>query len=649
MEESSGQNQRTGTRIGKYEIRRTVGRGGIGVVYEAWDVVLKRRVAVKTLPLLGLDTDLGQEKYQRFQREAQAAARLYHPNIAITFDYGETDALAYIVMEYLDGPSVKELIDKRSVRADQVRTVMQGLLAGLQHSHDQGIVHRDIKPANMLLSKDGEVKITDFGIAHLEDSDLTQLGSQVGTPAYMPPEQVLGKKVDARSDLYSAGVVLYEMVTGRRPFVGSTTSVMHKILNVPAPRLSESTATFPPALDAVVAKALAKDPEDRYASANEFWQALNGHLHPAPPAQPPIALEQAASDLTIVREPEPKVHSPPVELARPPAPQPISMSPRVLLPLVGAASLVVMAALWFSFHRTGSHPTPAKTQVSVASGPAKPRVESPPVVAATPAPAKQATTPEPVRPADAGQSQQTAAVAPVKTQAAGPSPEFRAGLEEIASKIPCTFLRTDFTGATSVALSGVTALGEASEIEIEGDLRRSVAQLSPDASVAWKVQRVTGPYCSVLETLRSLESGRSAGHAVSLAITGPAVTSDNPPPQARVVMPDFAASLLVDFYSNDGTVHHLYPAGGDSSHNLSPGSEVNFARPDPASVGANGGGLLTAIASSKPLPGPAHPSQESTSVYLKDLAAATALVRAAGASIEADAIGLPASVPRRSD
>ena len=148
---------------------------------------IKRKVAIKTLPFIDIDTPLGQEKYQRFQREAQAAARLYHPNIAITFDYGETDAFAYIVMEHVDGQSVRELLEKGRASIDQIRTIMRGLLAGLQHSHDLGVVHRDIKPANILLNKNNEVKITDFGIAHLDGSDLTQLGSQVGTPAYMSP------------------------------------------------------------------------------------------------------------------------------------------------------------------------------------------------------------------------------------------------------------------------------------------------------------------------------------------------------------------------------------------------------------------------------------------------------------------------------
>ncbi len=177
------------------------------------------------------------------------------------------------------------MLEKGRFSIDQIRATMQGLLAGLQHSHSQGVVHRDVKPANIMFSKSREVKITDFGIARLDDSDLTQLGSQVGTPAYMSAEQVLGDKVDGRSDIYSAGVVLYEMLTGRRPFEGSTNSVMHKIVHLPAPRVSDLTPAFSPELDSVVATVLAKDPDRRYQTADAFWRALDEHLHePAPPA-----------------------------------------------------------------------------------------------------------------------------------------------------------------------------------------------------------------------------------------------------------------------------------------------------------------------------------------------------------------------------
>ncbi|HSU06035.1 MAG TPA: serine/threonine-protein kinase, partial [Acetobacteraceae bacterium] len=381
------------TRVGKYELRKVIGRGSIGVVYDATDLVLKRKVAIKTLPFIDLDTPLGQEQYQRFQREAQAAARLYHPNIAITFDYGETDAFAYIVMEHIDGPSVRELLEKTRADIGQIRTIMHGLLAGLQHSHDLGVVHRDIKPANILLTPQGEVKITDFGIAHLDGSDLTQLGSQVGTPAYMSPEQVLGDKVDARSDVYSAGVVLYEMLTGSRPFRGSTNSVMHKIVHAPAPRVSESTAAFPPALDTVVATVLAKDPNDRYQSAAAFSAAIAENLHHADPAVAgPVPIEFAA-DSTIVRPGDRSYEITATAVAPPATPPPRRPRTSVVVPLLGAACVVIAGAVWLSVRQpagrheaqpiaashTNTRPGPAPHDIAAIPTPSGSGATSPPM------------------------------------------------------------------------------------------------------------------------------------------------------------------------------------------------------------------------------------------------------------------------------
>ncbi|HEX5326131.1 MAG TPA: protein kinase, partial [Acetobacteraceae bacterium] len=655
----------------KYELRKIVGRGAIGVVYEAWDLVLKRKVAVKTLPLIGLDTELGQEKYQRFQREAQAAARLYHPNIAITFDYGETNDLAYIVMEYLDGPSVKELIDQGRIRPDQIKGIMQGLLAGLQHSHAQGIVHRDVKPANMLLSKEGEVKITDFGIAHLDDSDLTQIGSQVGTPAYMPPEQVLGNKVDARSDLYSSGVVLYEMLTGRRPFQGSTASVMHKILYVPAPRLSESTAAFPPALDALVAKVLAKDPQDRFASANEFWLALSEHLYaldapeaaaaadstlvlsPGRPAESradtPSYPAQVATDSTLMPDRAQPSHIATTTTPSPAAPLRLVGGPRMLVPVAGVACLVLAGLAWFSVHELAGDRRAVRPPDQVATAIATPHPQAQqqiaaPAPAAIPAPAPAAGKPS----AGAGATpqppvaHQAPAVEAPPVTPSGPGPELLAGLQAIASKLPCSFVRADATSGQTVAFIGLSALGEASELEVRSMVRRSVAQLPSAPAVAWKVRRIDGPYCAVLDLLDPLTSGITGAMSFGFAVpsANDATASHDPAPPMRIMMPDFAASLLVDFYTADGVVRHLYPAGAGSARTLPARSEVNVGRPGTGSGSSNADfrtGLVTAVASSVSLFGKPRPFEESASGYLKDLTAASAQARQTGAHLTADA------------
>ena len=191
------------------------------------------------------------------------------------FDYGETSDLAFIVMEFVDGPPLKTPLDKheRFALPDIIR-IMEDLLAGLQFSHERGVVHRDIKPANVMLTSTGQAKITDFGIARIESSSMTQAGQVLGTPAYMSPEQFMGQVVDARTDLYSSGVLLYQLLTGDRPFDGSMSAIMHKALNTDPPAPSQISVTVPPAFDAVVRRAMAKRPEDRYRSATAFVEAL---------------------------------------------------------------------------------------------------------------------------------------------------------------------------------------------------------------------------------------------------------------------------------------------------------------------------------------------------------------------------------------
>ncbi|MGC1411986.1 MAG: serine/threonine-protein kinase, partial [Acetobacteraceae bacterium] len=295
--------------LGKYEIKRPLGRGAMGTVYEGWDPIIARRVAIKTVRLPDNDDPETEEALARFRREAQAAGRLTHPNIVGVFDYGETNDLAYIVMEFVDGPPLKTWLDKqeRFALADAVR-VMEDLLAGLQFSHERGVVHRDIKPANVMLTSSGQAKIADFGIARIESSSMTQAGTLLGTPAYMSPEQFMGQVVDARTDIYSSGVLLYQLLTGERPFEGGMSAIMHKALNTEPPAPSQLSVTAPPSFDAVVRRAMAKRPQDRFASAKAFAEAIRAAVtqqaEPAadaddqtmftpPPAPPPRPVEHA--------------------------------------------------------------------------------------------------------------------------------------------------------------------------------------------------------------------------------------------------------------------------------------------------------------------------------------------------------------------
>ena len=212
----------------KYEIRREVGAGAMGTVYEAWDPFIKRRVAIKTVQLPRAADSETRQAIARFRREAEAAGGLAHPNIVTVYDYIETGGLACIVMEFVDGDSLKIQLDREEpFSVPAIVRIMDGLLSGLQFSHDHGVVHRDIKPSNVMLTRNGQAKLADFGIARIENSSLTEIGTTLGTPAYMSPEQFMGQQIDARTDIYSARVLLFHLLTGVRPFQGHAIAIMY--------------------------------------------------------------------------------------------------------------------------------------------------------------------------------------------------------------------------------------------------------------------------------------------------------------------------------------------------------------------------------------------------------------------------------------
>ncbi|MFM0557939.1 serine/threonine-protein kinase [Paraburkholderia sediminicola] len=274
-------------RLGRYVIERVLGRGAMGVVYLAFDPHIERQVALKTIrrELTPGDTphDSTHDLTARFLNEARAAGRLVHPNIVAVYDYGEADETAFITMEYVRGESLAARLAQH-VRAGSrmgapraLRWFVQ-LLDALDYAHGAGIVHRDIKPANLLIAQRGECKIADFGIAHLDTSYLTQSGTMLGTPSYMSPEQFTGDAIDARADLFSAAVVLYEMLTCVCPFTGTPSVVMQKVLNDTPPAPSAIAPELPGYIDAMLMKALSKRPQDRFASAREWRDTLLAEL-----------------------------------------------------------------------------------------------------------------------------------------------------------------------------------------------------------------------------------------------------------------------------------------------------------------------------------------------------------------------------------
>jgi predicted Ser/Thr protein kinase len=290
--------------IGRYRLDGMLGQGAMGTVYRARDTLIERAVALKTVRRDIGDAGREGELIERFRKEAQAAGRLMHPNIVAVYDYGETADLAYIAMEFVDGTALSALIGERPCALPRALDWFSDLLAGLDYAHAHGVVHRDIKPANLLVTRDGRVKISDFGIARIESSTLTQIGTMLGTPSYMSPEQFRGDAVDGRSDLFSAAIVLYQMLTGQRPFSGSSATVMQQVLNhTPAPP-STLNAALSPAFDDVVMRALAKAPHERHGDARAFQRALADALDAAHAADATVFAGRAApaapDDATIM-------------------------------------------------------------------------------------------------------------------------------------------------------------------------------------------------------------------------------------------------------------------------------------------------------------------------------------------------------------
>lgn len=273
--------------LGRYQLTRVLGRGAMGVVYEGTDPKLNRQIAVKTILKSHIaDKDLEAEYSARFIREAQAVARLNHPNIVTVFDFGEENDIAFIVMELIRGDELKTYFDeKRQFSLEDAIRMTGELLDALDYAHSNGIVHRDIKPANVMLDGQSRVKLTDFGVARLSESgaERTQAGTMVGTPSYMSPEQIEGSAVGPRSDIFAVGIILYQFLTGEKPFhAPGLWAIQKKIMQEDPVLPSVIKPSLPPALDAIILRALAKKPDDRYANARDFKQDLQRVLAGAP-------------------------------------------------------------------------------------------------------------------------------------------------------------------------------------------------------------------------------------------------------------------------------------------------------------------------------------------------------------------------------
>lgn len=272
--------------LGHYQLLREAGRGGMSLVYEAVDNRIGRRVALKVLSLqITASPEAQDARVTRFKRESRAIARLSHPNIVSIYDIGEEDGLHFIVMEYLDGETLRERTTQGPIAPPEAAAILRQVASGLDAVHDAGIVHRDIKPSNVMLLPGGQVKLMDFGVARQhEDTMVTQAGAMVGSPVYMSPEQANGQEHGAASDLWSLGVILYEMLAGRAPFIGDTIpNVLYQVAHAtPAP-----LEGAPPAVQQVLDRALDKNPALRFRSGKEMADAFDAALAASAPAPAP--------------------------------------------------------------------------------------------------------------------------------------------------------------------------------------------------------------------------------------------------------------------------------------------------------------------------------------------------------------------------
>jgi hypothetical protein len=372
------------TQIGKYHIECELGRGGMGVVYKAFDPLVERTVAIKTIRL---DVENPAELVERLKREARSVGQLEHPNIVTLYDAGEAEGWFYLAMQFIQGETLQQRINRQKWFAwKESHELMRQICAGLGYAHQRGIVHRDIKPANIMITPEGLVKLTDFGIAKLVDAGTSSSGIVVGTPSYMSPEQALGKPVNGRSDIFSLGSILYELTTSEKAFPGqNATTVIYKIVHESPIPVTTLQPGLNPELDAIMLRALAKSPEQRFSSCQELAQALDSYtthtaaamrkttIMPSPFASPAAPLEEPAlapAPVTRAAPPTgtqtPPPRTPPQQTGPIPAlGAPVAGKPRSPLMWLGAGALgavVIVVAVILAMRR----PRPASNPETAA-------------------------------------------------------------------------------------------------------------------------------------------------------------------------------------------------------------------------------------------------------------------------------------------
>jgi len=334
--------------IGRYQIQGELGRGAMGAVYKAFDPVIARTVALKTILIDSNAPDRG-EMIERLKQEAKAAGGLDHPNIITIYDVGEENGAIYLSMQFVQGITLAKLLADAGVPSlPTLLAWADQILAAVGFAHARGVIHRDLKPANLMVTEQGAIKILDFGIAKVENTSLTQTGLVVGTPGYMAPEQITGKKADHRTDIFSLGAVFYELLTREKPFDGDIVTVLYKIVNEDPVAPSLINPAVPGGIDSVIRKALAKDPKDRFQTCEEMRKAFLEQSVGAPLA---AAASVAAGNMLVNR--------PPVSASGRRLPERQTTLGRILSGLMLVSTLLVAAVGGWAFYirsTTGEYP-----------------------------------------------------------------------------------------------------------------------------------------------------------------------------------------------------------------------------------------------------------------------------------------------------
>jgi eukaryotic-like serine/threonine-protein kinase len=599
-------------RLDKYELLKPLGRGAAGTVYEAMDTVLNRRVAIKVVRLADKDEMQIEELLTRFRLEAQVASRLRHPGVVGVHNYGEADGVAFIDMEYVDGETLKAMLDRgqRPTARKAVEIIIE-VLTALDYCHKNGIVHRDIKPANIMLTKDGGVKLADFGIARIENSELTIVGTVMGTPHYMSPEQFAADQaIDFHTDIWSTGVVLYEMLTGAQPFAGDTLAAIRRQIAVqPFEPPSRNAPGVPPALDQVLARALRKPARDRFPTAAAFADALRAAMPDAVAVPPPRREPRGRSRVGM---------------------------------LVAGGGVVTMACVgafvWFGTNWiNGPGQAPAAPHEVTAPEPKRSfSTETAAPAQTPPAPGLALNDPAPTPPVEVPQAEP-------ETPPSPPPPSIAAQL----AAIPCSTVT-----AVSGAAQGTTVFHG---VIGSGAPRNSLdAILWPLGAAAVRSGVQTFPYsttmCRMAELVRSNDGGPGMSGVRLAMFNGRTGLVAGDAVRMSLRMPDFDGEIRVEDLNGQDQVLHLMEAVLGAPPRRRAGEQVPLGRDGSDMIGKVeppfGSELVVAIVSSEPLFSSRRIQEEAPTGYLPALEAAVGAVRGRGGRVAMDAVVVTTSSGR---